>query len=254
MNADHVNSIWRGLRWVFAVALVIAALGCTSARDLAAPVDPMGTVARNIAVEKAADETKSLLEAFDVEELNAAVQDVSRVTDQVSQRLDAVQVGDIQSISADLVDSMMLVRAQLDRMQLVEAVDSLREVAEGIDAKVKTLDFQRANEVFAEAGNLVKDVRTEVLQLTESLDGVIDNLGRLIDKAGDKIESFPVEALREDLDTLKNNLDSIDKATKSFESASQRAGTTFLAATVTLGMISLCALVWFVKNIRRRPV
>lgn len=268
MNADHVNSIRRGLRWVIAVspaALLIVALGCTSPPNRAQqtppnpregfdPLDPFRTVAGTKAVEKAANEVTSLLEEFDVESLNAALEDVRNVMDQISQRLDAVSPGDVQSTSGDLTESMMMIHAQLDSMQLAEAVKSVQEVAEGIDAMVKTLDIQRANAVMDEAKSLVASVETDVARVSESLDRAIDILSRQIDKAGDKIESFPVEALREDLDALEEAVDSIGKAAEGVESAFQRAGTTMLVATVTLGMISLCALVWFVKNIRRRPV
>ena len=266
MNADYVNSIRRALRWLITasqVVLLIVALGCASspngaqkpasnARDGFDPFDPFSTGAATKAVEKAANEVTFLLDEFDVEELDAAVQDVRRVMRQVSQRLEAVPVGDIQSTSGDLTESMMMVRVHLEHMQLADAVQSVQTVAEGIDAKVKTLDIQRVNAVLGKAEDFVAGIQTEVANLSELLDRTIDNLGRQLHKAGNTIESLPVEALREDLDTLKRNLDSIDKATKSLESSLQRAGATLFAATVTLWMISLCALVWLVKLIRRR--
>lgn len=266
MNADHLNSIWRDLRFLIAasqVALLIVAAGCRSPhngaqqtapklRDVVGWADPTGTAEMTKAVEKAANKATSRLDEFDVEKLNAALEDVHKVMDQISQRLEAVPVGDIQSASGDLVDSIMVVRAQLDRMQLAEAVNSVRELAEGIDAKVKTLDLQRANAVMDEAESLVADIRTEVAKLSESLDRTIDTLGRQLDKAGEKIESLPVQELREDLDALKEAIDSIGKAAESLESSFQRAGTTLLVATVTFVMISLCALAWLVKFVRRR--
>ena len=269
MNADHVNSIRRALRWLIAVSLaasaglLFVALGCAfspngaqqtpqSLQDFAASMDLTGTIDTTRAVKKAADQTRSLLDEFDVEELNGAVQDVRMAMRQVSQRLEAVPVGDIQSTSGDLTESMMMVRVHLEHMQLADAVQSVQTVAEGIDAKVKTLDIQRVNAVLGKAEDFVAGIRTDVAKLSESLDRTIDTLGRQLDKAGNTIESLPVEALREDLDTLKRNLDSIDKATKSLESSLQRAGATLFAATVTLWMISLCALVWLVNLIRRR--
>ena len=263
MNTDHVKSIRRGLRWPIAVSLLIVALGCASSpngapqmaptvEDIAASMDLTGTRATSLAVKKAANEVASVLDEFDVEKFNAALEDVHKVMDQVSQRLDAVPVGDVQSAGGDLVDSIMLVRAQLERMKLTEAVKSVRDVAEGIDAAVKTLDIQRARAAIVGAEDSLAGIRTDVAKLSESLGRAIDNLGRQLDQAGEKIKSFPVEALREDLDTLRKNLDSIDQATKSLESTLQRAGATLFAATVTLWMISLCALAWLVKFLRRR--
>ncbi len=269
MESEHVISIHRTVRWVIVASrvalalLLIAVLGCAlerngaqrtapNARKYAASVDPTGTAARNIAIEELASQIKSLLDEFDVEELNGAVQDMRKVMGHLSQRLDAVPPGDVQSASGDVAGSMKAVRAQLERTHLAEAIDAVRAAAERIDAAVKPLDLQRANEAIDATKDSVARIRTEVEQLSGSLGQTIDNLGRQLDKAGDKIESLPVQALAEDLDALKQAVDSIGEAAQSLESVSQRAGTTFLAATGTLGMISLCALAWLVKFVRSR--
>lgn len=264
MEPEQVISIRRGLRWVVTVSLVAlagllpVAPGCASQgngargtapnmQDIVAWADPTGITQMHKAIKEAADQTKSLLDALDVEELNAAVQYVRKVMHKLSERLDAIPPGDVQSASGDIAGSMKVVRAQLECIPLPQAVDSVQALADQINVKMKALDVEQANSLIAEAKESVADIRCQMDQLSEQLFRTNENLRYQLGKAGDQIEALPVQELREALVEFKGDIGLISGR---FESVCASAQTALCAGTALFIIVSVCALAWLVKFVR----
>lgn len=232
--------------------------GGTATRTVLGKVDPTGLIPETERRTQTWEQAQTVLRELDVEEWNRLTANLATVVEKLSERLDALEAGEVRAISANLLATSAALRKNAEAMDLTEVLGALGRAAEQIERHVASLEVERLNHVLAQTEAVSERVNEVIEQVEPAIGEVAQKSVAVVQEVQSTLAALPVQELRDSADRVNAAAAALAESTVWMPGLGRELNVTvqsiraatFLAMGL-MGLLGMCAVGWLLR--RREP-
>lgn len=231
--------------------------GGQRARGVIGMIEPTGLVGETKEREETWRIARQKIEQLDMDGLNATVGEVGLFFSDLRSKLNAVPQEQVAAMADDLAASTAKLRKELEGARIHQTTNTVLDLAETVDAKLKTLEVDRINELLQDVQLAVADLRGAVQRLGDDTSESLDHTNALLARATERLEAMPIDKLDETMTEVREAVGSARSAVAQAPPAAESLRAALAATraagyltTVVLALTAVGLLLWIIRQAR----